>query len=360
MAFPSFSVTFAFMETAKKIANTSSKIFVSLFLGGAILYWMYRDFDFSQIEGVLLHGMNWTWMLLSFPFGILAQMIRGWRWRQALEPVGEHSRKSVAVNAIFLSYAASLVVPRIGEFTRCAVLKRYDDVSFSKALGTVVTERVIDSLLVMIITGLTLILEIRVFDIFFARTGTRLDTFFTQFSLTGWMPHGLDRHYHLWHCGHWAGVVSRQAIVGAQQDKGHASRYVLGRVEPEAGQQCTALRVLDIGYLGLLFPALLLDVLLFRRYERIRSRLRHRDIHCRKHCRDCAHSQRCWSLAFRREDHAYPLRSELHRCTVFCADRAFRADAARRAAGHLGLGRTELHGSQEAGRTGRGTLRKTN
>lgn len=159
----------------------------SLFLGGAILYWMYRDFDFSQIKEVLLHGMNWTWMLLSFPFGVLAQTIRGWRWRQALEPAGEHTRKSVAVNAVFLSYAASLVVPRIGEFTRCAVLKRYDGVSFSKALGTVVTERVIDSLLVMLITGLTLIFQIRIFDIFFARTGTRLDTFLTQFSATGWM-----------------------------------------------------------------------------------------------------------------------------------------------------------------------------
>ena len=187
LAITTFSVTFAFMKRAKKIANTSSKIFLSLLLGGTILYWMYRDFDFSQIKEVLLHGMNWSWMLLSFPFGILAQMIRGWRWRQALDPVGEHSRKSVAVNAVFLSYAASLVVPRIGEFTRCAVMKRYDDVSFTKALGTVVTERVIDSLLVMIITGLTLVFQIRIFDIFFARTGTRLDTFFTQFSLTGWI-----------------------------------------------------------------------------------------------------------------------------------------------------------------------------
>ena len=82
LALSSFSVTFASMETTKKIATTSAKIMSSLFLGGAILYWMYRDFDFSQIKEVLLHGMNWTWMLLSFPFGILAQMFRGWRWHR--------------------------------------------------------------------------------------------------------------------------------------------------------------------------------------------------------------------------------------------------------------------------------------
>ena len=117
-------------------------------LGGAILYWMYRDFDFGSISHVLLDEMNWGWMLLSFPFGILAQAFRGWRWRQTLEPIGEKPRSTVSIYSVFLSYAASLVIPRVGEFTRCGVLKRYDGVSFSKALGTVVTERAIDSLVV--------------------------------------------------------------------------------------------------------------------------------------------------------------------------------------------------------------------
>lgn len=111
---------------------------------------MYRDFDFRSIENILINEMSWTWMLLSFPFGILAQMFRGWRWRQTLEPVGEYPRSSTSVNSIFLSYAASLIIPRIGEFTRCGVLKRYDGVSFPKALGTVVTERAIDTLLMLL------------------------------------------------------------------------------------------------------------------------------------------------------------------------------------------------------------------
>ena len=63
----------------KNIANNALKIGLSLLFGGIILYWMDRGFDFKRIEYVLLHEMNWTWMLLSFPFGILAQMFRGWR-----------------------------------------------------------------------------------------------------------------------------------------------------------------------------------------------------------------------------------------------------------------------------------------
>ena len=124
-----------------------------LVLGAGILYWMYRGEDWHTIWHVMTDEMDWTWMLLSFPFGILAQMFRGWRWRQTLEPVGEQPRSSVSIHSIFVSYAASLVVPRVGEFTRCGVLNRYDGVSFPKALGTVVTERAIDSLLVMGIAG---------------------------------------------------------------------------------------------------------------------------------------------------------------------------------------------------------------
>ena len=170
-----------------KVSSIVIKILLPLALGGAILYWMYRGFDFDSISHVLFNEMNWTWMLLSFPFGILAQMFRGWRWKQTLEPLGETPRHSTSINSIFLSYAASLLVPRIGEFTRCGVLKRYDGVSFSKALGTVVTERAIDSLVVACVSGLTLLLQLQVFDIFFDRTGTSVDSILSKFSPAGYL-----------------------------------------------------------------------------------------------------------------------------------------------------------------------------
>jgi conserved hypothetical protein len=175
----------------KKNINNMLKVALSLLLGSAILYWMYRDFDFKRVREVLLHGMNWNWMLLSFPFGILAQAFRGWRWRQTLEPVDERVRRSVAVNSIFVSYAVSLLVPRFGEFARCGVLRRWDRVSFPKALGTVVTERAIDSLLVLVIIGLTLLAQFRVFDTFFQKTGTRIDELLVSFSSTGWLVTGV-------------------------------------------------------------------------------------------------------------------------------------------------------------------------
>jgi hypothetical protein len=178
------------MET-NAIAIKAAKIIFPILLGGAILYWMYRGEDFGRFMHVMTDEMDWTWMLLSFPFGILAQMFRGWRWKQTLEPIDEHPRTSTSLNAIFLSYAVSLIIPRLGEFTRCGVLKRYDGVSFSKALGTVVTERAIDTLLMGVVAGLTLLFELSIFGTFFEQTGTSLDTILQKFSLTGYLVVGV-------------------------------------------------------------------------------------------------------------------------------------------------------------------------
>ena len=184
----------------------------------------------EDIEKVLAEEMNWSWMLLSFPFGILAQMFRGWRWKQTLEPIGESPRKATAIHAVFLSYAASLVVPRIGEFTRCGVLRRYDGVSFAKALGTVVTERAIDTLLMGVLALLTLLMQMDVFTTFFTRTGTSVDAVIHKFSTMGYVVtaicgvavllllHFLLRKLSLYNKvkatvgGIWQGIISLRAV----------------------------------------------------------------------------------------------------------------------------------------------------
>ena len=171
----------------KTIFINASKIIFPVLLGGAILYWMYRGENFGRFLHVMTSEMDWTWMLLSFPFGILAQMFRGWRWKQTLEPMGESPRSSTCLYAIFLSYAVSLIIPRIGEFTRCGVLKRYEGISFSKALGTVVTERAVDTLIVMGYSSLILLVEISTFGTFFQKTGTSIDHILDRFSSMGYI-----------------------------------------------------------------------------------------------------------------------------------------------------------------------------
>lgn len=156
----------------KKIVNYALKVTLPLLLGGVILYWTYRGFDFSKVGDVFFHDMNVWWMLLSMLFGVFSHVLRGLRWKQTLAPLGEYPKTAHCIDAVFISYLANLVVPRVGEISRCGVLAKYDNVSFSKSLGTVVAERAIDTLCAGIITIIAVLLQLSVFRTFFSKTGT--------------------------------------------------------------------------------------------------------------------------------------------------------------------------------------------
>ena len=158
----------------KKIFKKVLQVIFPLLLGIFILVWVYRDFNFQRVGEVMLHGMDYGWIALSLLFGVFANLFRGWRWRLALEPLGEYPKTANCVYAIFISYASNLVIPRVGEVTRCGVLSKYDGISFPKSLGTVVSERMIDTLCVGLITGIVLLLQMPVFATFFAETGTNV------------------------------------------------------------------------------------------------------------------------------------------------------------------------------------------
>ena len=158
----------------KKIFKKLLQVVFPLILGAFILFWVYRDFNFQRVGEVLFGGMNYGWMLLSLVFGVFANLFRGWRWKLALAPLDEYPKTANCVYAIFVSYASNLVIPRVGEVARCGVLSKYDGVSFSKSLGTVVSERMVDTLCVGLITGLVLLSQMPVFVNFFAETGTNV------------------------------------------------------------------------------------------------------------------------------------------------------------------------------------------
>lgn len=104
-------------------------------LGAAILWWTYHDFDFRRVWSVLDGGMNYGWMAFSLVFGVFGHLFRGWRWNLTLAPLGEYPKLSNSVYAVFVSYAANLVVPRVGEVSRCGVLAKYDGGFLFQVIG---------------------------------------------------------------------------------------------------------------------------------------------------------------------------------------------------------------------------------
>lgn len=148
------------------------KIVLPLLIAGGLLYWMYRDFDFTEVKRIFLNEMNLWWLFASLIPITLSHIFRGLRWLITLEPLGYRPKTGDSIDSIFVAYAANVLVPRVGEVSRCAVLTKYDKVPFSKALGTLVAERLIDMLLVLLFVCVMLLTQLDVFLSLFAQTGT--------------------------------------------------------------------------------------------------------------------------------------------------------------------------------------------
>jgi uncharacterized protein (TIRG00374 family) len=142
----------------KKILNVLK---YSLFtLLGATLFWLvYRDQDFSYIFKTLKNDVNYWWVALSLFLGLLSHISRTLRWKIALEPLGENPRTSNTFITIMASYFMNLLLPRMGEFVRCGLLSKYEKIPFTKLFGTVITERIVDVIMLFVLLFLTAILE---------------------------------------------------------------------------------------------------------------------------------------------------------------------------------------------------------
>lgn len=134
------------------------KVVLPLLFGIALMFWIYRDFDFSSF-GKSLSSMNWAWMTASLFFGMMSYIIRGIRWKILMQPMGVEVSNRLCVNAVNVAYMMNIVIPRVGEVSRCAILRKYAGVAFSKSLGTVVTERIIDMVCMLLMALLAVLFD---------------------------------------------------------------------------------------------------------------------------------------------------------------------------------------------------------
>jgi glycosyltransferase 2 family protein len=142
----------------KKILNILKyTAFTSL---GVLMFWLvYRDQDFSQYWYRLKNEVNYTWIVVSLFLGLLSHISRTLRWKIALEPLGENPKTTNTFMTVMIAYFMNLLLPRMGEFVRCGLLSKYEKIPFSKLFGTVVTERIVDMIMLLFLTLLMVILN---------------------------------------------------------------------------------------------------------------------------------------------------------------------------------------------------------
>lgn len=130
-------------------------------LGIFLVWWSVKDLtgnDKSQIKASLKTARYW---LLIPVFGILflSHLIRAIRWKLLIEPLGYKPSTTNTLFAVFIGYLANQAVPRLGEVLKCTVLARYEKIPADKLVGTIILERVIDAITLLIIFGITLAIQ---------------------------------------------------------------------------------------------------------------------------------------------------------------------------------------------------------
>lgn len=99
------------------------------------------------------------WISLSLFFGILSHLSRAYRWNCLLEPLGHKVKFPNSFMAVMVAYLANLGIPRTGEVLRAATVSTYENVPFEKGFGTIISERIIDLCMLLLIVGVTALLQ---------------------------------------------------------------------------------------------------------------------------------------------------------------------------------------------------------
>ena len=145
----------------KKILLNALKFIFFLSIGLVLLWLITRNLteeEKTSIRDSFTHANYW-WVGLSVVIGIVSHIARGARWKLMAHGLGYQPRLSTSFAAVMIAYITNMAVPRLGEITRCGIVRRYEKVPFDKAVGTIVIERLIDLFSLFIVTVLLLILQ---------------------------------------------------------------------------------------------------------------------------------------------------------------------------------------------------------
>ncbi|MDK2977353.1 MAG: glycosyltransferase 2 family protein, partial [Bacteroidales bacterium] len=129
------------------------------------LYLAFRD---ANLEDLIedLKKANYFWIILSLFFAFIAYASRAYRWRLLIEPLNYKPSFKNVFHALMFGYFANLAFPRIGEISRCAALTKSDKIPMDSLIGTVLIERAIDVVVLLILLFVIFVAKIESFGLF--------------------------------------------------------------------------------------------------------------------------------------------------------------------------------------------------
>ena len=127
-------------------------LLIPLLIGIVIIYYQFTTLTPSDLDKIKISFLkaDYFYVLLSLIVALLGYWSRAYRWKYALQHLGYQTKFYNDFMTVCVSYLVNLTIPRSGEISRAALLKKYEKVPFDKAFGTVVAERIVDMIIVLL------------------------------------------------------------------------------------------------------------------------------------------------------------------------------------------------------------------
>lgn len=153
----------------RTIAGYAVRWLLPLALTVLLVSYMFRKVNFSDMMDIIRHGVDYWWILCAMAISVLSHVFRALRWRIQLRSLGINAPLPALCCSIFGCYALNLVFPRLGEVWRCTYVSRREKAPFATVLGSMVADRLSDTVCVLLLTVITFIVAAPAINAFLTR-----------------------------------------------------------------------------------------------------------------------------------------------------------------------------------------------
>ena len=134
------------------------KILLPISVGVFCIYFSFRNINFSDFTQYFFE-INYSWVAIGIILGALSHISRSYRWKYLINPLGYKLGFINSVLAVFSAYLINYTIPRAGDLARATMIAKYEKIPLEKTLGTIVAERAVDVICIIIIISIGLIIE---------------------------------------------------------------------------------------------------------------------------------------------------------------------------------------------------------
>lgn len=146
-------------KTTKTMKATKTlKYILPVALTVFLLWWLFQKVNFHQTMEIMSHGVRYQWILLGMAISVFSHIFRAIRWRLQFNALKIPTTLMEVTCSIFGCYAINLLIPRLGEFWRCSFIAQRSRAPFTTVMGSMVADRLSDTLMVLFITLVTFII----------------------------------------------------------------------------------------------------------------------------------------------------------------------------------------------------------